>query len=51
MRGRRLRIAVDFDQHEPRRIVLLLRHIKARDTGFLNTRAGVFNGSVTEVRN
>ena len=50
MRGRRFRRAVDLDQHEPGSIVLLLHHVEARDSGLLNTRAGVLDGSLPEVR-
>ena len=33
--------AIGFDQHKSRRIVLVLKHIKARNTRFLNTGAGI----------
>ncbi len=51
MRGCCFRRAVDLDQHEPRRIVLLLDHFDARNPGFLNASAGVFDGSLPEAGN
>ena len=51
MRSYRAWRGVDLDQDEPGRIVLLLDHGKARDTGLLNTRTGVFNRGLPEVSN
>jgi hypothetical protein len=40
--------AIDLDQHESCGVILLLNHIKARDTRFLNARAGIIKGRLPE---
>lgn len=49
MCGRCFWRAVYLNQDESRRIVLLLHHVEARDTGLLNTRARVLDRSLPEV--
>ena len=46
--GRGIRRAVDLDQNEAGGIVSTLNHVEARNAGFLNAVARVFDGSLLE---
>jgi hypothetical protein len=43
MPGRIVRCAIDFHQHKPRRIILLLDEVKPGNARFLYAVAGIFN--------
>ena len=48
MRGGGFGCAVNFDEHETRRVVLLLANIETRDAGFLGAVPGIVESGLPE---
>src|SRR6266540_2540056 len=46
--GRRLCIAIDLDEHKPRRITGLLHEVEAGNAGFVDALASIFDGRPLE---
>ena len=46
--GRRIRGAIDLNEHEPGRIIGLLHHVEAGNAGFLRALAGVLDAGLFE---